>query len=107
MKKVTFSLLMLMLAFFVKAQSYDEIKNYVLLGQYKKAKEDIDKRMTNAKFAGKPEAYILKATIYSALAADSATQKTPEAAPLRAESEAAFQKYREMDPKLELVKDPV
>ena len=107
MKKITLALMMLMLAFFVKAQSYDEIKQFVILGQYKKAKEDVDKRMTNAKFAAKPEAYILKATIYSALAADSATQLTPEAATLRAESEAAFKKYQEMDPKLELVKDPV
>jgi len=107
MKKITLALMMLMFAFFVKAQSYEEIKQYVLLGQYKKAKEDVDKRMTNAKFAAKPEAYILKATIYSALAADSATQLTPEAATLRAESEAAFKKYQEMDPKLELVKDPV
>lgn len=107
MKKITLALMMLMPAFFVKAQSYDEIKQYVLLGQYKKAKEDIDKRMTNAKFAAKPEAHILKATIYSTLAADSATLLTPEAATLRAESEAAFRKYQEMDPKLELVKDPV
>ena len=107
MKKITFSLLMLMLAFIVKAQSYDEIKQYVMLGQYKKAKEDVDKRMTNAKFAAKPEAYILKATIYSALAADSATALTPEAATLRSEAEAALKKYQEMDPKMELVKDPV
>jgi len=107
MKKITFILMMLMLAFFVKAQSYEEIKQYLILGQYKKAKEDIDKRMTNAKFAAKPEAYILKATVYASLAADSATLLTPEAAALRAESEAAFAKYKEMDPKLELVKDPV
>ncbi len=107
MKKITLALLMLMVAFFAKAQSYDEIKQFLLLGQYKKAKEDVDKRMTNAKFAGKAEAYILKAAIYSALAADSATQLTPEAAGLRAESEAAFKKYQEMDPKMELSKDPV
>ena len=107
MKKITFILMMLMLAFFVKAQSYEEIKQYLILGQYKKAKEDIDKRMTNAKFAAKPEAYILKATVYASLAADSATLLTPEAAALRAESEAAFAKYKELDPKLELVKDPV
>ncbi len=81
--------------------------NYVMLGQYKKAKEDVDKRMTNAKFAAKPEAFILKATIYSALAADSATALTPEAATLRNEAEAAFKKYQEMDPKMELIKDPV
>ncbi|MGZ8559564.1 MAG: hypothetical protein ACXWWC_14565 [Chitinophagaceae bacterium] len=107
MKKITFALMMLLLAFFVKAQSYDEIKQYLILGQYKKAKEDVDKRMTNAKFAAKPEAYILKASVYAALAADSAILLTPEAATYRTESEAAFTKYKEMDPKLELVKDPV
>ena len=107
MKKITFALMMLLLAFFVKAQSYDEIKQFVILQQYKKAKDDIDKRMTNAKFAAKPEAYILKASIYAGLAADSAILLTPEAATYRAESEAAFTKYQEMDPKLELVKDPV
>lgn len=107
MKKVTFALLMLMTAFMVKAQSYDEIKQFVMLGQYKKAKEDVDKRMTNAKFAGKAEAYILKSTIYAGLAADSATLHTPEGAALRTEAEAAFKKYQEMEPGLDLLKDPV
>ena len=60
MKKITFSLTMLMLALFVKAQTYDEIKQTMMLGQYKKAKEDVDKRMTNAKFTSKAEAFILK-----------------------------------------------
>jgi hypothetical protein len=58
--------------------------------------------MSNAKFASKPEAYILKATIYAALAADSSVKDTPEGAALRAESEAAYKKYREMEPGMEL-----
>ncbi len=107
MKKIFFSLTLLMLAFFVKAQTYDEIKQNLMLGQAKKAKEDVDKRMSNSKFASKPEAYILKAAVYSALAGDSAIMNTPEAATLRAESEAAFKKYQEMDPSMELVKDPI
>jgi hypothetical protein len=107
MKKTVFSLLMLMLAYFVQAQSYDEIKQSLILGQAKKAKEDVDKRMSNAKFASKPEAYILKAAIYSSLAADSAIVNTPEAVTLRSESEAAFKKYQEMEPTMELIKDPV
>ncbi len=106
MKKITFSLTMLLLALCLQAQNYDEIKQMALLGQYKKAKEEVDKKMTNTKFASKPEAYILKSTIYAALAADSAIKDTPEAAALRAESEAAFKKYREMDPSMELTKDP-
>jgi hypothetical protein len=107
MKKVTFSLLLVMFAFAVKAQSYEDIKAQMMLGQNKKAKEDIDKRMSNSKFASKPEAFILKAAIYSALASDSATALTPEAVTLRTEAETALKKYQEMDPKGELLKDPV
>src|SRR5688572_23058585 len=107
MKKVTFSLLLVMFAFAVKAQSYEDIKAQMMLGQNKKAKDDIDKRMSNSKFASKPEAFILKAAIYSALASDSATALTPEAVTLRTEAETALKKYQEMDPKGELLKDPV
>ncbi len=107
MKKTALFLMTLVLAVIVKAQSYDDIKSYLLLGQTKKAKEDIDKRMTNSKFASKPEAFILKAAVYSALAADSAVQNTPEAENYRNESEAAFKKYQEMEPSGELMKDPV
>jgi len=105
MKKITFTLTMLMLALFLHAQNYDEIKQNVMLNQYKKAKEDLDKKMSNAKFASKPEAYILKSTIYAAMAADSSVKDTPEGATLRAESEAAFKKYQEMEPGMELAKD--
>jgi len=105
MKKITFFLMMLMLAVFVKAQTYDEIKQTMMLGQYKKAKEDVDKRMTNAKFAGKPEAYILKSAIYAGLAGDSSRINTPEGAALLDEAEAAFKKYREMDPGMALATD--
>ena len=76
MKKITFTLTMLMLALFLHAQNYDEIKQNVMLNQYKKAKEDLDKKMSNAKFASKPEAYILKSTIYAAMAADSVEAST-------------------------------
>ncbi len=107
MKKILFSLSVLMLAIAVNAQTYEEIKNFVMLGQYKKAKEDVDKRMTNAKFASKPEAYILKATIYSGLASDSTMMNTPEGATLRNEAEAALKKYKEMEPGMALLKDPI
>jgi hypothetical protein len=107
MKKITFSLMMLMLALFVKAQTYEEIKQTMMLGQYKKAKEDVDKRITNAKFASKPEAYILRSAIYSSLAADSSKIRTPEGDALLAEAEASFKKYREMDPTMALASDPV
>jgi hypothetical protein len=107
MKKFLFSLTVLVLALAVNAQSYDDIKQMLMLGQYKKAKEDIDKRMGNAKFASKPEAYILKSTIYAGLASDSTIMNTPEGAALRSEAEAAFKKYKEMDPAMPFLTDPI
>jgi hypothetical protein len=107
MKKFSFFLMMLATVSLVQAQTYEEIKQNILLNQYKKAKEDVDKRMTNAKFASKAEAFILKAAIYAALAGDSATSLTPEGPALQAGAEDAFKKYMEMEPSLELLKDPV
>jgi hypothetical protein len=54
--------------FVAKSQSlYEPIKNLVIITQYQKAKEDLDKAMGNAKFTSKPEAYILKTLVYSTL----------------------------------------
>ncbi|MET0634945.1 MAG: hypothetical protein ABWZ25_02890 [Chitinophagaceae bacterium] len=106
MKKISLVLLLSSFVLAVSAQTYEEIKNKILLGQYKSAKEDIDKRMTNAKFASKPEAYLLKANIYGVLAGDSATAGTAQGEQLNADAEAAWNKYKELEPSLELAKDP-
>jgi len=96
MKRTFLFLTLISLAAFVKAQNYSDISGKMLLGSYKQAKEDLDKRMTNAKFISKPEAYILKAAIYamygqdSALAAGNTDQYLSEA-------ETAYSKYKEMD----------
>lgn len=96
MKKTVFILTMLMFGLFVKAQDYKDISGKVLLRQYKQAKADLDKRMTNAKFISKPEAYILKTAIYAALASDSAAGAgSPDQ--LLSEAETAFAKYKELD----------
>ena len=50
------------------AQNYDPVKTLVMLNQIDKAKTDIDKAFGNAKYTTKPEAFILKSTIYSTLA---------------------------------------
>ena len=63
--------------------------------------------MTNAKYASKPEAYILKVGIYAGLAMDKAVQGTPEAAQLTTEAAEAFKKYKEMQPDLSLASDLV
>jgi hypothetical protein len=107
MKRYFFLFTVLLAASLVNAQKYEDIKNKLILNQYKPAKEDIDKAMTNAKFTAKAEAYILKATIYAGLASMDGTKDTPQADQLTAEAQTAFNKYKEMDPEMSLVTDPV
>lgn len=83
---------------------YEEIKTLVLMTKLKEAKTEFDKKASNAKFMAKPEAYMLKALIYSTLAAD------PKAAPadvpqLLVDADAAYKKYKEMDATAKLVDD--
>ncbi len=89
----------------VNAQSYEPIKNMLAINQFKKAKEDFDKAATNAKFLSKPEAYILKTTIYAALSMDDATKNTATGDQLTNDADAAFRKYQEMDPGMSLISD--
>lgn len=107
MKKIFLFLLISLVAFMAEAQNYEAIKNSVILNQYQKAKEDIDKQMTNTKFTSKPEAYILKTAIYSALSMDEANKNNEQGNKLAEEADAAFKKYKEMDPAMSLVDDLV
>jgi hypothetical protein len=103
-----FFALFLLVASLCATAQYEVIKNSTILpGHLKKAKEDLDKGMANAKFAAKAEAHILKALIYAKLATDEEISKTPEAIKFRDEAAAAFAKYKEMEPELTLIKDPV
>lgn len=88
----------------VFAQKYDDIKGVLALGQIEKAKELYDKNSTNEKFFNKPEGYLIKSYLYSGLALDSS--KVSEADNNRKEADAAFQKYKEMDPGMKLLDDP-
>lgn len=103
MKKTSFLLTMLGLAIFGQAQKYDDIKTKLFVNQYEEAKKDIDKGMANPKFAAKPEAFILKATTYAAVADD--PKNAAQADQLREDAYAAFTKYREMEPGLALLAD--
>ncbi len=91
--------------FLSDAQTYESIKTEVALTQYKKAKEDLDKAMSNVLFAGKPEAYILKATIYASLSMEDGNKNTTAGDQLANEGDAAFKKYKEMDPTMSLLSD--
>jgi hypothetical protein len=107
MKKFFVLTTVLTFAYFVQAQNYEQIKNKLILNQYKQAKEDVDKGMANAKFASKAEAFILKATIYGWMATDSVVRKSPEGDQITKDAEEAFTKYREMDQSLALINDPI
>jgi hypothetical protein len=107
MKKISLLSFLIFGVIAVNAQNYDLARNALLISQLKKAKEEVDKGMTNAKYASKPEAYILKSTIYAALATDSAIRASGQSEQYLKEAEDAYNKYKEMQPDLSLLtKDP-
>jgi hypothetical protein len=103
MKRLLFGLSFVMLTGSAFAQ-FDEAKNMVLINQNKKALETLNQLMAKPKNAGKPEGYILKATILSNLIGES--QDEAEKDKLLAESLEAYKKYQELDPKKEFVAQP-
>ncbi|MES1218283.1 MAG: hypothetical protein ABUT20_22445 [Bacteroidota bacterium] len=106
MKKYVLLPAILMLAYITQAQSYETTKTLLTINQFKQAKESVDKGMANAKFASKAEAFMLKSAIYAALSMDKTTAPA-DVDQLRDEAEKAFNKYKEMDPTLALLKDPI
>lgn len=89
------------------AQNYDPIKTLVMLNQLEKAKTDLDKSFTNAKFIAKPEAYILKTSIYAGVSGMEGKKDTPAGTQLVEEADASFIKYKEMDPTMALIGEPI
>ncbi|MDZ4794756.1 MAG: hypothetical protein SGI83_10800 [Bacteroidota bacterium] len=107
MKRILFLLTMSLSVFLVTAQKYEDIKNQLVFSKFKEAKVDLDKAMGNAKFTSKPEAYILKTTIYAGLSMDEGTKGTPAGDALAGDADLAFKKYKEMEPELTLMADPI
>ncbi len=107
MKRYFFLFTVLLSASLVNAQKYEDIKNLLLFNKYEQAKTDLDKAMTNAKFTAKAEAYILKTTVYAGMAMMDGTKGTPQADQLTAEAVTAFNKYKEMEPEMTLLTDPI
>lgn len=107
MKKILLFLSVCLAGLVADAQNYETIKNTVILMQYKKAKEDLDKAMGTPKFTSKPEAYILKTLIYASLAMADDMKNTAEGDQLAEDGDAAFKKYKEMDPSMALLTDLV
>jgi hypothetical protein len=107
MRRILFLLLVSSAALVSQAQDYAPIKTLLTLNQFQNAKAEIDKNMGNAKFTSKAEAYMLKSAIYAGLALDNANKNTPTGAQLANDAEAAFRKYKEMDPAMALLADPI
>lgn len=107
MKKILLAVTLSLAGLSMFGQNYENVKNMYILTQYQKAKDELDKAMGNAKFASKPEAFILKASIYGALAMDEKIKNTAQGDQLTIDGDAAFKKYREMDPSMSLLTDLV
>jgi hypothetical protein len=103
MRKLIFSLLVSAFAISAGAQDIDKIKGFVLLQKYKDAKTELDKAMSNAKFSAKPEAHILKSAVYLSLAGDK--EFAAQSGALFQDALTSFNKYKEMDKTLALVKE--
>lgn len=107
MKKSLLFLLTVVSTFTGWSQNYDPVKTLVMINQLEKAKADLDKSFTNAKYTAKPEAYILKTAVYASVANMDGKKDTPAASQLIEEADAAFTKYRELDPALALISEPI
>lgn len=79
------------------AQTIEEIRGLAGKNQWDKAKEGIDKYLTNEKNAKKGDGWFWKAQVYNAIAKDAALSK--QFPGTRAEAFNAYKKYLEIDPK--------
>lgn len=100
MKKYCFFMILLFASVVSYAQSLDDINKLMLLAQNKKAKEGIDKFLSDAKNATKAIGWFYKGRIYNAVSKDSGTTPT-DALKLKGESFEAFKKYQQLDAKQE------
>ncbi len=104
MKRLLLSLSLICFGYVSVFAQFDEVKNHLMLGQAQKAKELLVPIMNKPKQAAKPEAQILNAAINAALA--QATEDQNQKMALLNESIAQYQKYMEVDPKMEFIGNP-
>lgn len=95
---------LLITASYAQDKDTKEIRNYVLLGQFQKAKESVDKYLTVPKNAAKPEGWYYKGFVYNQLSKDS-TKTIAQNAEVKATAYESLKKYREMAPKAELLEE--
>ena len=104
MKKITISFILLV-SFSISAFcQIEEVKTFITLSQFDKAKAELDLLAKKPKNLANPEYFIAKAAVLSHLIRNSATPNIPAT---RDSAIAAFKKYMEMDPSKKLLVDPV
>ncbi len=105
MKKYVLSMMMILGSLYASSQELSkEIQTNILLKQFDKAKEGLDKFIADPKNAANATAFYYKAFVYNALARD--PKKTvAESKVLDDEGYAALKKYAELDAKAPLTKE--
>lgn len=104
MKKISFVVLLATGFMLAKGQDLDDVKKFVLLKQYAKGRDAVDKFLANPANAARPEGWYYKAFLYNVQSRDSS--KT--VAQNRATNTAAYdaiKKYKQIDPKTPLTND--
>lgn len=102
MKKVYCLILLAAQVMMAQAQDLDDVRKLVLMKQYSKGKESVDKYLAGASV--KPDGWYYKAYVYNQLSRDT----TKDLATNRATNMEAFdalKKYAQLDPKATLTKD--
>ncbi len=97
MMKSIFTFAVMIFSVSLMAQNIDDIKGFAGKNQWDKAKEGIDKYLSNEKNAKKGEGWFLKAQIYNGIARD--TTFADKFGDTRMEAFNAYKKYLEVDPK--------
>lgn len=98
MKKYSFFVMLLFASVTVFGQTLAEINEMMGKFQYKKAKEGIDKFLSDPKNAAKGEGWYYKGRVYNSLSKDSTFSST-EALNLKTGAFEAFKKYQQLDAK--------
>lgn len=106
MKKIFLLSAVMAAAFSVLSQNLEQAKSLLALHKYKEAIAELEK-VSGMQSNLKPEAYILKASIYSGMLNDGLVKEKTRTDELANTAEAAFEKYRQLDPAMSLLSDPV
>lgn len=99
MRQLIFTAMFAVFALTIYAQSTDDIQDLVGKQQWDKAKEQVDKFLTNEKNAKKPDGWYFKAVIYNELAKSDKYSASLNGADGRMQAFEALKKYLELDPK--------